>query len=151
MSNLFWYLYFWCLYFWTHDWMHDEWHSTNSGPIIVTNYIWPYLTWFEVLKNQVQQKIQIITSKKSECDWLTYCIMKIGCLGIIIAFVCGLCICQLLGMRRLWEWRNGGYHTKLKAPLDDVPHGSKDGRLPIQETVGCHLPLLCFSTAYLKN
>ncbi|KAG0611776.1 hypothetical protein M758_7G163800 [Ceratodon purpureus] len=42
---------------------------------------------------------------------------------------------HLLGRRRLWEWRNGGYHTKLKAPLDDVPHGSKEGRLPIEETV----------------
>lgn len=42
---------------------------------------------------------------------------------------------HLLGRRRLWEWRNGGYHIKLKAPLDDIPHGSKEGRLPIQETV----------------
>jgi len=45
---------------------------------------------------------------------------------------------HLLGRRRLWEWRKGGYHQKLKAPLDDVPHGSKEGRLPIQETVFKH-------------
>jgi ribosome biogenesis GTP-binding protein YsxC/EngB len=45
---------------------------------------------------------------------------------------------HLLGRRRLWEWRKGGYHPKVKAPLDDVPHGSKEGRLPIQETVFKH-------------
>jgi hypothetical protein len=43
---------------------------------------------------------------------------------------------HLLGRRRLVEWRNGGYHTDLRAPLDDVPHGSTEGWLPIQETVG---------------
>lgn len=35
----------------------------------------------------------------------------------------------------MWEWRKGGYYTKLKAPLDDVPHGSEEERLPIQETI----------------
>lgn len=61
-------------------------------------------------------------------------------LGIVLA----LRLDQLLGRRRLWEWRKGGYHTKLKAPLDDVPHGSKEGRLPIEETVGCRFPLYAF-------
>ncbi|CAM6047600.1 unnamed protein product, partial [Sphagnum compactum] len=42
---------------------------------------------------------------------------------------------HLLGRRRLVEWRNGGYHTDLRAPLDNVPHGSTEGWLPIQETV----------------
>jgi hypothetical protein len=42
---------------------------------------------------------------------------------------------HLLGRRRLVEWRNGGYHTDLRAPLDDVPHGNTEGWLPIQETV----------------
>lgn len=67
----------------------------------------------------------------------------------LLVFVLALRLGQLLGRRRLWEWRNGGYHIKLKAPLDDIPHGSKEGRLPIQETVGLSPLSLCFfASAY---
>lgn len=63
---------------------------------------------------------------------------------MLLGFVLALRLGQLLGRRRLWEWRKGGYYTKLKAPLDDVPHGSEEERLPIQETVGCRFPLYVF-------
>ncbi|BBN07815.1 GTP-binding protein [Marchantia polymorpha subsp. ruderalis] len=41
---------------------------------------------------------------------------------------------NLLGRRRLVEWRRSGFDPTRTAPLDDVPE-SKDRRAPIQETV----------------
>ncbi|KAL3702247.1 hypothetical protein R1sor_020269 [Riccia sorocarpa] len=41
---------------------------------------------------------------------------------------------NLLGRRRLLEWRRAGFDPTRTSPLDDVP-GSKDSRAQIQETV----------------
>ncbi|KAL2629806.1 hypothetical protein R1flu_014492 [Riccia fluitans] len=51
---------------------------------------------------------------------------------------------NLLGRRRLLEWRRAGFDPTRTAPLDDVP-GSEDRRAPIQET--CFKQKLTFIAA----
>eukprot|EP00252_Welwitschia_mirabilis_P023137 TRINITY_DN6472_c0_g1_i1.p1 TRINITY_DN6472_c0_g1~~TRINITY_DN6472_c0_g1_i1.p1 ORF type:complete len:425 (-),score=60.04 TRINITY_DN6472_c0_g1_i1:369-1643(-) len=42
---------------------------------------------------------------------------------------------NVIGRRRLREWRNAGFNTKISAPLDNIPFSESDVRQKIEENV----------------